>query len=107
MSLDEVNFAKVYIGNHMERASWFAKVVNYKSVSSQFGPSFVYNIITKSGKKGVFFIKEEIPELQKDICFQFDGTVKAHRYNEYTKYHETQFNRIKVTKVLGKVLDSD
>jgi len=101
---EEVDFSKVYIGSHMERAKWFAKVVNYKPVNSQFGPSFVYNIITRTGKKGVFFHKEEIPELKEDVCFQFEGTVKSHRYNTYENRHETQFSRIKVTKIIGKFI---
>jgi len=104
---DELDFAKIYIGSHMERATWLGKIVNFKHVNSQFGPSVVYNFVTRTGKYGCFFIKEEIPELQENVCFHFEGTVKAHRYNSYGEQYETHFNRVKIKKILGKLVDSD
>jgi hypothetical protein len=103
------NISESYIGKTMERSKWLAKLIsNPRNIETQYGPSAVFNFITKTGKYGVFFAKNiDTAEMSEGICFHFEGTVKSHKYNEYSKKHETTFNRVKIMRILGKSLDTE
>ena len=102
------NIPESYIGKTMERSKWLAKLIsNPRTIETQYGPTGIFNFITKTGKYGVFFAKNiDKTELSVGICFHFEGTVKSHKYNEYSKKHETTFNRVKIVRILGESLDT-
>jgi hypothetical protein len=91
-----------FIGTIGERSIFFAKLLERRNITTHYGESVIYTIITRPGRRGSFF-SEDYENLSVGSCFHFKGTVKLHHFNKYSLKNETKFNRVVIQKRLGTV----
>jgi hypothetical protein len=89
-----------WFGTVRKRSEFFVKLVQKKYVPSY--DSYIYNIATREGNLGSFFSKSNL-ELTAGDCFLMKATPKRHVVSSWHGGKETQFNRVVVKEVMGKV----
>jgi hypothetical protein len=89
-----------WFGTVRKRGEFFVKLVKKKYVPNY--DSYIYNITTREGNLGSFFSKNEF-ELSEGDCFIMKATPKNHVVSTWHGGKETQFNRVVIKEVIGKV----
>jgi hypothetical protein len=89
-----------WFGVVRKRSEFFVKLVQKKYVPNY--DSYIYNIATREGNLGSFFSKNDF-ELTTGDCFLMKATPKRHVVSTWHGGKETQFNRVVIKEVMGKV----
>jgi hypothetical protein len=89
-----------WFGTVRKRSEFFVKLVQKKYVPNY--DSYIYNITTREGNLGSFFSKNDF-ELTAGDCFLMKATPKRHVVSSWHGGKETQFNRVVIKEIMGKV----
>jgi len=89
-----------WFGTIRKRDDFFVKLQKKKYVPSY--DSYIYNVVTRDGNLGSFFSKNDF-ELSEGDCFLMKATPKRHCVSTWHGGKETQFNRVVIKEVMGKV----